>query len=32
MLMFQTQHLTAQQITDIAKLHDGEFDTAVLTV
>jgi hypothetical protein len=32
MLMFQTQHLTAQQITDIAELHDGEFDTAVLTV
>ena len=32
MLMFQTQHLTAQQIADIAKLHDGEFDTAILTV
>ena len=30
--MFQTQHLTAQQIADIAKLHDGEFDTAILTV
>jgi hypothetical protein len=32
MLMFQTQHLTAQQVTSITKLHDGEFDTAVLTV
>ncbi len=32
MLLLQTQHLTAQQIPDIAKLHDGEFDTAVLTV
>lgn len=32
MLMFQTQHLTAQQIADIAKLHDGEFDTAILTI
>ena len=32
MLMFQTQHLTAQQLPDISKLHDGEFDTATLTV
>ena len=32
MLMFQTQHLTAQEITKIAKLHDGEFDTSVLTI
>ncbi len=32
MLMFQTQHLTAQQIADIAKLHDGEFDTAILII
>ena len=31
-LMFQKQHLTAQQIAGIAKLHDGEFDTAILTV
>ena len=32
MIMFQTQHLTEQQIIKIAKLHDGEFDTSVLTV
>jgi hypothetical protein len=32
MLMFQSQHLTVQQVASIAKLHDGEFDTAILTV